>query len=301
LKPSRGRVSQGPDGADSLLGLGKEFVVTRSIRDAAAALDVLGAPQPGDPFQIWSPGSSFASLAARPPGTLHIAFTTDPWGEPRVDPQIAAAVERAARLCESMGHQVTRATPRFDFESALSVLTTCFAFGLADLNEVAAERGVPLGPDVLEPVTLENWELCRRLTAIDIDATLTAANRLRRAVGPFFVDYDVLLTPALANPPPPHGRYSQSRTDLDPLSFMRETQYTDQFLPIFNITGQPALSIPLGLDVTGLPMGLQIVGRFAHEHVILALGSQLMDAAPVTRRPPISAGGTRDRTPANKP
>jgi amidase len=113
---------------------------------------------------------------------------------------------------------------------------------------------------------------------------------LRRDVGTFFADYDVLLTPTLANPPPPHGLYSQSRTDLDPLGFMRQCQHTDQFLPIFNITGQPALSIPIGISSLGLPIGLQLAGRFAHEHVILALGRALMEAAPVRAHPAVWAG-----------
>jgi amidase len=290
LKPSRGRVSQGPDGADALLGLASEFVITRSIRDAAAALDILSQSQPGDPFVLWSPGRSYAQLAAAPPARLRIAVTTDPWGEEAVNGEIAIAVTKAARLCEELGHQVVWASPRFDFEAALRVLTNFFAFGLAGLAGAGAALSAAAKSALLEPVTFANWELCRRLTAADIDADLTMANSLRRVVGAFFVDYDVLLTPALANPPPPHGLYSQSRTDLDPLNFMRQCQHTDQFLPIFNITGQPALSVPMGISALGLPIGLQLVGRFAHEHVILALGLELMEAAPVRAHPAVWAG-----------
>jgi amidase len=289
LKPSRGRVSQGPEGADALLGLAGEFVVTRSIRDAAAMLDVLSPPQPGDPFILWNPGRPYAALAAERGKRLRIAITTEPWAGVAVDPEIAAAVGRAAVLCEALGHRVTWASPRFDCDTALRVLTDCFAFGLADLAAVAAARGLTLGSQVLEPVTLANWELSQRLTATDIEADLSAANALRRAVGAFFTEYDVLITPALANPPPEHGRYSQSRTDLDALGFMRETQYTDQYLPIFNITGQPALSIPIGVSTRDLPIGLQIAGRFAQEHVVLALGQEIMDAAPVRRQPTVFA------------
>jgi amidase len=290
LKPSRGRVSQGPGGADALLGLAAEFVITRSIRDAAAALDILSQPQPGDPFVLWSPGASYAQLAAAPPPRLRIAATVDRWGEEAVDGEIASAVAKAARLCEQLGHQVAWAAPRFDFEAALRVLTNFFAFGLAGLDGAAAESGAAAKSALLEPVTFANWELCRRLTAAHIDADLSSANSLRRGVGAFFADYDVLMTPALANPPPPHGLYSQSRTDLDPLNFMRQCQHTDQFLPIFNITGQPALSIPMGISTLGLPIGLQLVGRFAQEHVILALGRQLMEAAPVRAHPAVWAG-----------
>ncbi|MEA3109360.1 MAG: amidase [Gammaproteobacteria bacterium] len=290
LKPSRGRVSQGPEGADALLGLGTEFVITRSIRDAAAALDILSQPQPGDPFLLWSPGRSYAQLAATPPARLRIAVTAGRWGEEAVNGEIAIAVASAARLCEELGHQVVWASPRFDFEAALRVLTNCFAFGLAGLGGVRAASGAAPQPALLEPVTFANWELSRRLTAADIDADLSMANSLRRDVGAFFAGYDVLVTPALANPPPPHGLYSQSRTDLDPLNFMRQCQHTDQFLPIFNITGQPALSIPIGISSLGLPIGLQLVGRSAHEHVVLALGQQLMEAAPVRARPAVWAG-----------
>ena len=293
LKPSRGRVSQGPDGADALLGLAVEFVITRSIRDAAAALDILSQPQPGDPFVLWSPGRPYAQLAEAAPVPLRIAVTADRWGDEAVNGEIAMAVTKAARLCEELGHQVVWASPRFDFEAALRVLTNFFAFGLAGLDGLdgaGAALGMAEKSALLEPVTFANWELCRRLTAADIDADLTTANSLRRGVGAFFADYDVLVTPALANPPPPHGLYSQSRTDLDPLNFMRQCQHTDQFLPIFNITGQPALSVPIGISTLGLPIGLQLVGRFAHEHVILALGRQLMQAAPVRTHPAVWAG-----------
>jgi amidase len=290
LKPSRGRVSQGPDGADSLLGLGTEFVITRSIRDAAAALDILSEPQPGDPFVLWRPGRSYTQLAATQPARLRIAVTADRWGDAAVNGEIALAVAKAARLCEELGHQVAWASPRFDFEAALRVLTNFFAFGLAGLGSAGAALGAAPTSALLEPVTFANWELCRLMTAADIDADLSTANSLRREVGAFFAGCDVLLTPALANPPPPHGLYSQSRTDLDPLNFMRQCQHTDQFLPIFNITGQPALSIPMGISSLGLPIGLQLVGHSAHEHVVLALGRQLMEAAPVRSRPAVWAG-----------
>jgi amidase len=290
LKPSRGRVSQGPDGADALLGLGSEFVITRSIRDAAAALDILSQPQPGDPFLPWSPGRSYAELAAAAPARLRIAVTTERWGAEAVDVEIANAVAKTARICEELGHQVVWASPRFDFEAALRVLTNFFAFGLAGLGGAGEPLGAAPKSALLEPITFANWELCRRLTAADIDADLSIANSLRRDVGAFFADYDVLLTPALANPPPAHGLYSQSRTDLDPLGFMRQCQHTDQFLPIFNITGQPALSVPVDISSLGLPIGLQLVGRFAHEHVILALGRTLMEAAPVRAHPAVWAG-----------
>jgi amidase len=272
------------------LGLSGEFVITRSIRDAAAALDVLSQPQPGDPFVPGSPGRSYAELAAAAPGPLRIAVTSDRWGDEAVDREIANAVTQAARLCHDLGHHVVWESPRFDFEAALRVLTNFFAFGLAGLGRGDAAARVTPTPELLEPVTFANWELSQRLTCADIDADLSTANSLRRSVGAFFADHDVLVTPALANPPPPHGLYSQSRTDLDPLNFMRQCQHTDQFLPIFNITGQPALSIPIGISILGLPIGLQLVGRFAQEQTILALGRELMEAAPVRAHPAVWAG-----------
>lgn len=290
LKPSRGRVSQGPDGADALLGLSEEFVLCRSIRDAAAVLEVLGVPQAGDPFVIPVAGGRAALPAGAAPQKLRIAVCVDRWGDAAVDPQIAAAVLRVARSCEQAGHVVEDASPRFDFEVMLRVLTDCFAFGLANLRAAAMALGRTPGEDSLEPITYANWQHAERMTAADVDATLTAANGLRRTVGAFFGHYDVLLTPALANLPPEHGRYSQSRRDLDPLGFMRELQYTDQFLPIFNVTGQPALSIPCARSTSGLPIGAQLVGRAAREDVILALGEQILEAMPALGRPAVWAG-----------
>lgn len=292
LKPSRGRVSGAPHGADALLGLGVEFVVCRSIRDAAAALDILAQPQPGDPFVITASAEPYARLAAASPGALRIAVTTEPWGGVTVDSEIAAAVANAARLCEELGHHVEWAFPRFDFEAMLRVLTDFFAFGIVSLAKDRLAGDPQIGPDTLEPVTLANWELAQRLTAADIEKDRHRVNLLCRAVGAFFERYDVLLTPTLANPPPLHGRYSQSRIDLQPLEYMREMQHTDQFLPIFNVTGQPALSIPIGLSSHGLPIGGQLVGRFANEHTLLALGQQLLRALPKQPRPAIWAGAS---------
>jgi amidase len=212
------------------------------------------------------------------------------WGDATVDPEIAAAVLRAARACEQAGHIVEIASPRFDFEAMLRVLTDCFAFGLAGLRTAGEALGRSPDPEFLEPITYANWLRAERMTARDVDATLAAANGLRRDVGPFFDRYDVLMTPTLANLPPGHGRYSQSRCDVDSLGFMRELQYTDQFLPIFNVTGQPALSIPYARSASGLPIGVQLVGRAARENVILALGQQILETAPAAGPPAVWAG-----------
>lgn len=290
LKPSRGRVSCAPDVDEVLFGLATEFVLCRSVRDAAAMLDALSRPAPGDPFRIEAPSRPRREIIEAPLRPLRIAVATMPWGPFPVDEEIAAKVLEAASQCEAMGHLVEPGAPDMDFEAVVGVLTELFATGLARLDEAAAALGRRPAAGLLEPITLANYRLARSMSVADLAGTLGKANEIRRKAGPFFERYDVLLTPALATAPVRHGEYSQSRTDVDPYGFQRALQRTDQFLPLFNITGQPALTLPLGPSREGLPIGVQLVGRLGDEATILQLARRLEEANPRGyAQPPVHA------------
>lgn len=293
LKPSRGRVSWAPDADEVLFGLATEFVVCRSVRDAATMLDWLSTPASGDPFVIVRSEQAYAKLIDVPPKPLRIGVAATSWGPYPVDAEVADAVIKTASRCEAMGHIVEAAAPDIDFEDVVSVLTELFAIGLADLDSIAALVGRKVGADLLEPVTLAGYDLARSMSARDLARTLQKANEIRRRAGLFFERCDVLLTPALAKAPVCHGEYSQSRTDLDAYGFQRNLQQTDQFLPLFNITGQPAMTLPLAQSVAGLPIGVQLVGRPGDEARILQLARQLEQEMPWQgRRPPIRVSGS---------
>ena len=290
LKPSRQRVSISPSGGDSLYGLATSFFVSRSIRDLATALDVVGRPQPGDPFIIPAPSRGWMAELAEPLPRLSVAVDWSQWGHTAIEPDFADAAQSVARLAEGLGHRVTPARPDLDFDRLIVVLAKLFALGMLSLDLDAEAAGKPLDESLLEPVTLANLELARRMTSHEISTVFSHAGDIRRRAGRLFAEHQVLITPGLAAYPPEHGRYSQSRTDLSAVGFMQETQYTDQYFPLFNVTGQPALIVPVGVGPRGLPLSVQLVGRFGEEHILLALGREIVDALPPMPPPPIRAG-----------
>ena len=292
LKPSRGRVSLGPLQDENGYGLGQNFVQTRSVRDAAAMLDCLSVPQVGDPFLIPKPSESYAVLARRHPGALRIGWsTTAPMGV-AVDPEVADAVERTALLLAGMGHHVEEAAPLFDGLQAMRQMTDVWFFGFdLRLAGYAKRSGHAIGPDTLEAVTLKIYEHARRMTAAQFLSALAGINTARRQLGRFFTSHDVWLCPTTARVAEPWGAYSLGRqhVEVDDLAeqiFCGPCQFT---LP-HNILGTPAISLPLAMHSSGLPIGVQLGARPAAEHVLLQLASALEDARPwAGRMPPFHA------------
>jgi len=296
LKPSRGRVSSGPRLAESIAGMSQEFVVCRTVRDAAAMLDAVARPMPGDPFVIVQPARPYLEEVGATVGQLRIAWTARSWqpGTP-VDPEIAWCVEQVAQQCALLGHQVTEDSPAFDYQEFLRTVCTAWAFGFdVEVDELAAEAGRAVGPETLEPVTLAYYHFARGLTAADVAWAEGTANHLRRGAGQFFERYDILLTPTLMRLPEPIGKYSQSRADLDFYGFFRLCDEMSVHMPLFNLTGQPAISLPLGMSASGLPVGVQFVARFGREDLLLRLASAFEQAMPWrARRPMIHVSADR--------
>jgi amidase len=294
LKPTRGRNSLAPQYGDLMGGLVVEHVVTRSVRDSAAILDATSGPVPGDPY--WAPprrGPSFADAAASPPPRLRIAvMTASPTGS-RVDQACVDAVAKTANLCESLGHQVEDATLAVDG----SAFTTHFVNQWACANAWAiADWEVRLGRAVTEPeVEPLSWALIELGRSINGPQYLTSVQELQkisRQVAQYFEGIDVLLTPTLGESPVPLGTFDSPPGE--PLAgLFRAADYVP-FTPPFNVTGQPAISLPLhwhDADLPApLPIGVQFVGRFGDEETLLSLAGQLEQAAPwAGRRPPVSA------------
>jgi amidase len=296
LKPSRGRVSSGPLTAESIGGMSQEFVVCRTIRDAAAMLDAVARPMPGDPFVIVQPGQLYLEQVGAPIGQLRIAWTARSWqpGTP-VDREVARYVEQVAEQCVMLGHDVTEDSPTFEYEDFLRAVCIAWAFGFdVEVDELAAEAGRAIGAETLEPVTLAYYDFARGLTAADFAWAERTANHLRRGTGQFFEHYDILLTPSLMRLPEPLGKYSQSRADLDFYSFFRLCDEMSVHMPLFNLTGQPAISLPLGMSTSGLPIGVQFVARFGREDLLLRLASVFEQAMPWReRRPKIHVSADR--------
>ncbi len=297
LKPTRGRVTWAPSSAEPLGGWAVHFVVTRSVRDSAAALDVLAAPAPGDPNVAPAPARAYAEELHGPGRPLRIAFCHEPWSGRAGDPQVQAACEATAALLGRLGHEVEQARPSFDWELFLEAMTTIWSADLAhSVDGFAAHVGRVPGPENLEGSTLAMVEHGRTISAGRLLDATGAVNTISRQVGGFFTGYDALLTPTLGTLPAQIGRYDPAAS-VAPRDLFASWSDLETFLPVFNATGQPAISLPLHTSEEGLPIGMQLAGRFGDESTLLALAAQLEQAQPwASRIPPIHAAASAPLT-----
>ena len=278
LKPSRGRTSWAP-GPEAAFGLAVEHVVSRSVRDSALMLDLSCGKESGDWYWPPSPEGSFAAAAARLPGPLRVAVLYTGLAGTRLDPSCVTAVEQAAKLCGDLGHHVEEAAPRADSGHTraefLKVLSTFLAI---ILDQAADRRGKPIAES---EVSFQTWWIYQRaqsLTARDFGAALRTLQLFSRTMGRFFENYDVLLLATMGGPPVPIGWIGTASAEA------QERQWPNT--QAFNITGQPAMNVPLYRDKHGVPIGVQFVGRYGEEALLLQLAGQLERAQPWITRPP---------------
>ncbi len=292
LKPSRGRVTLGPDIGEMWPGMLQEFVLSRTVRDTALLLDMVSAPTPGEPFIITQPARPYAQELNAPTGNLRIAWTTDSW-QPgaSVDSEVVHCVKQVVSECERMGHELIEANPIFDYEEYLRATCIAWSFGLyAGVEMFAAMMGRKINEETLEPVMLSFYNYSKGLTAADMFMTEFVLNKFRRTFGKFFEQYDVLLTPTLVKLPEPIGKYTKMRTDIDYVEYMRLQDEVRIHPPAANVTGQPAISLPLGQSQSGLPIGIQFMARFGEESTLIRLASSLEQEMPWRDRvPPVHA------------
>ena len=278
IKPSRGRVSPAPYGSGSL-GLGTSGPIARTVRDAAALLDVMAGYETGDFFVAPQPERPFLDECDRAPGTLRIALTTTPPIDVPVDPACAAATHDAATLLAELGHDVVASTPPWESGALIEHFLRVWQVGpaTAGIDDLS----------LLEPINRTLAEQARQTTSPEHTLSVMQLQRVARQVIAFWDDVDVLLTPTLALPPVPVG-WTFEDTGGDPmLAFARQTLFTP-FTAVINVTGQPALSVPLHWSDDGLPIGVQLVGRPFAEATLFRLAAQLEQARPwIERRPPL--------------
>ena len=291
LKPSRGRISAAPELGDSSLGI--DGVLTRTVADTAAILDVLEGYETGDATWAPPPGEPFAQSAAGAPGRLRIAATTlAPIAEAVVDPMAAQAVTDAAELLRSLGHEVVEVEPPWRVEGLQELFGVVFSNHIAlsiAYSGAVAGRGVGgISSEDMEPMSWAIFSMIQKLGALQgMAATVQLQAHSRRLVS-FLEPYDALLTPALAERPLPLGTLDTAAPE--PMSTFTRSGLFTPFTPIFNASGQPGISLPLFHGEDGLPLGVQLVGRPAGEGALLALAAQLEAARPwVDRRPALVA------------
>jgi amidase len=273
IRPSTGRVSIAPDYGDVSAGVGVDGVLARTVEDVAVALDAMSGYEPGDRDWLPPPAEPFADSARRPPGRLPVRVAFDgPLGIP-VDPEPRAAAAQAAELLADLGHDVREEAPDWDDEGFGAAWMTCGTGTMRHLLRVLSRlHGRPFDPDALEPAN-RAWLVDG--PEIPMVEYLEAAERLvayARRVLTGWPSGGVLVTPTLTRLPVEIGTHAQAGVTDDAVRF-------SAFVRVWNVTGQPALSLPLGESAGGLPVGVQIVGPPGRDDLVLAVAAQLEAAA----------------------
>ena len=273
LKPSRGRVSSAPFG--SLEGLSTAGPMARTVEDAAAFLDVLSGYEPGDPWWAPPPERPFAVTTRDAPRRLRIAVTTTPPIDTPVDPECVRAALAAAEVLTELGHDVREETPPWDEPSLFDLFITVWQVG-PGLHPVDESGLTPLNRGLVESA--------RETSALEYARAVAQLQALSRRIVSFWADVDIVLTPTLALPPVPIGWQDAVQGSIEQL--MRNTEFTP-FTAIANLTGQPAMSLPLHWSDDGLPIGVQAIGPPAEDALLLQLAAQIEAARPwADRRAP---------------
>lgn len=308
FKTTRGRVTMAPDFGETWGGYASWGCLTRSVRDAAALIDVMAGPAPGDPYAAPPLERPLAEEAGAPPGKLRIAFTSGSLFGKDTHPEVREAVESAARLLTGLGHDVEEARPKFDREGLVRAYLTQIAAGVAaEIEDMGRWVGRKPAASYFEPSTWFLRQIGRSLSAAELQHARDAAQAAGRELAGFFARYDVLVTPTLAYPPVRLGELALKGVEEAALAVLRAVpvgaalrailaKLADNSLErtpntqLFNQTGQPAVSLPLYQTADGLPVGIQFAARYAEDALLVRLASQIEEALPwKDRRPRIVA------------
>lgn len=304
LKPTRGRNPHGPGLAEAWFGLSEQHVVSVSVRDSARALDATRGPDPGAPYVAPPPGRPFAEEVGVDPGRLRIAYTTGALLGSYVEEECQHAVEAAAKLCDELGHEVVEDSPNIDADELRRVFVTIGVnvggFEAAYSEEV---RGTPLERGEMELAQEILAKVAEKTPASEFGWALHAAKQSARTLADFLDNYDLLLTSTLAQTPWPIGALEPTTSEARVLKAIRAVpakplldklleQLAEELLkpipntPLFNMGGQPAMSVPLHWTESGLPVGVQFAARFGEEGLLFRLAAQLEEAKPWRGRKP---------------
>ena len=292
LKPSRGRNPLGaPTFGDGAHPVVAHHVMSRSVRDNAAALDVSSGPNGGDFIPLARPQRSFLDEVANESGGLRIALCTRIKEASEADPICVAAARAAAALCETLGHEIEEATPEVGYQDIIDVCMDFYALSVvSSIDAMARATGRRPGPDTLEAPSLSTYEMGRRMSGPRVARRMEQLASISRVMGEFMRRFDVVLTPSTSMMPPEVGRYSAGNYTAGDLSYWADEGEIYNFLPLFSVSGQPAMSLPLYWSDDGMPVGVQIAGAIGEEAVLYRLAGQLERAAPwLDRRPGVFA------------
>jgi amidase len=287
LKPTRGRNTMAPVLGEGLGGCSVEHAVTLSVRDSAALLDATCGPGAGDPYVAPAPARPFRQEVGADPGALRIAFSSLAPNGAKVDAECLRVLAEAAKLCSDLGHRVEESDPAVDRPAVVSTFLTLAAANTVVNLASHPTKGRSAQPDEVETVTWATAKLGERVNGADYVRATQTAHRLGRQMAAFHSDWDVLLTPGLATLPVKLGWLDMMMDDVD--EYWRRVFAFSPFTVWFNLTGQPAMMLPLGRSSDGIPIAIQIVGRYGDETTLFRLAAQLEGARPWFERKPALA------------
>jgi len=287
LKPARGRISVSPELGDSSLGI--DGMLTRTVADTAAILDVLAGYEPGDATWAPPPSRPFAQAADGEPGRMRIAFSTQtPSADAELDPICARGAHDAAELLRSLGHEVVEVDPPWRQEGLSELFGRVFSSQIAlsiGYSAHVAGKALPEAQD-MEPMSWAIFSMVSKLGTLEQQAAVVRLQAYARRLVAWLAGYDALLTPALAERPLALGTLDTAAEN--PMSTFTRSGHFTPYTPVFNATGQPGISLPLYEGEDGLPLAVQIIGAPAGEERLLALATQLEAAHPwAERRAPV--------------
>ena len=286
LKPTRGRISMAPDAGEGWGGLSIGHAVSRSVRDSALLLDLTAGAEPGDPYVAPAPERPFVAEVGRDPGKLRVAvLEKDHRGQP-FHPECKAAIEAAAKLCESLGHTAEYADPKIDLVKVRDETRVLARSAVArTLNLRWKALGREPNPQDVERVTWDFYQRGLKYTAVDYGGAVAAVHAAGRAWATFMADYDVVLSTTMSGPPP---KLDYLNLMGDPDEFEKRANSYVSVTPLHNATGTPAMSVPLAWSKDGLPIGVHFAGRYGEEGLLIRLACQLEQAQPwFDRVPPL--------------
>lgn len=301
LKPSRGLNPAGPYAAEAGGNLNCEHVLTRSVCDSAAFLDASAGPEIGAPYRVLPAVASYLAALAQPIGRLRIVSIGRRIDGTAIAPEIEARLADAARLLESLGHEVVSGRFPAAVEQAMAG-DGWMPLWFMDIAVAIADRAAELGreprPDEIEQLPRHILESIRAMSAVDYFSARRAAHRAALAMAREFSGFDMILTPSTATLPPPLGSIDSHSSPFDYQRWATAAYGFAPFSEIFNVTGQPAASLPLFQSASGMPIGMQLVARQDRDHVLLRLAADLESLSPWLRRPPLWAGDVAADQPA---
>jgi amidase len=280
LKPTRARNPLGPEYGDAVSGWAVEHALTVSVRDSAALLDATAGPDLGDPYPATAPLRPFAAEVGADPGRLRIGYTPRLPGGGLGHPDCVRVLDDAVALCASLGHDLVEADlPGLDDGVGAAIGTVFNAATAWIVAYWVRHRGREPEPDELDPLTRAYWDAGRRVTAADYLLAIGDLQKFSRGVARFLAGVDLWLTPTMSAPPARIGEITSSAAE--PLRALAKGAPTVAYpLVVANITGNPAMSVPLGRAADGMPLGVHFLGRYGDEATLFRLAAQLEAARP---------------------